>query len=67
MLNPHAIPDPERFAMLHEIDTSVSKGLDLRRFGRHAVILVSAFLLIAMRGAIIAATTRTLRVTRTHR
>jgi len=54
MLNPRVIPDRQRF-MLHEIDTSVSNGLDLRRFGWPTVILVSAFLLISMGGAIIAA------------
>jgi len=55
MLIKDTAPSPARFVMLHEIDTSVSKGPGLRRFGWQTVILVSAFLLISMGGAIIAA------------
>jgi len=55
MLIEDTAPSPARFVMLHEIDTSVSKGLGLRRFGWQTVILVSAFLLISMGGAIVAA------------
>jgi len=40
--------------MLHEIDTAVSKGRGLRRFGWQTVILLSAFLLVSMGGAIVA-------------
>jgi len=55
VLIPHAVPDSARLIMLHEIDTSVSQGLSLRRFGWQMLILVSAFLLISMGGAILAA------------
>jgi len=41
--------------MLHEIDTPISKDPGLHRFGWQTLILVSAFLLISMGGAIIAA------------
>jgi len=55
MLIEDTAPSPARFVMLHEIDTPVSKGIGLRGFGWQTVILVSAFLLISMGGAILAA------------